>query len=382
MVLERLPLTPNGKVDRKALPAPELRRADRRPSYVRPPRTPTEEVLAGIWAEVLGSAAVGGGRRLLRPRRPLAARHAGRLARARGASASSCRCARSSSGRPSRRWPRMAERLRAERPRPALPPLRRRGARRRLPLSFAQQRLWFLDQLDRRAPPTTSPRLAASDGRARPRGARAAPATRSCDATKSLRTTFADATAAGAGDRRAAGRVRCRVVDLRGLPASAARGGGQRRRARREPPFDLSAGPLFARALLRLDPSEHVAAVTMHHIVPDGWSMGVLVRELAALYASFAQGRSVAARRAPIQYADYAVWQREWLQGEALERAALLLAGAAGGRAARCSSCRPTGRAPPCRRYRGGARRTRALARAAEREPRGAGAHARARRSS
>ena len=81
--------------------------------------------------------------------------------------------------------------------------------------------------------------------------------------------------------------------------------------------------------------------------------MGVLVRELAALYEAFRAGRPSPLPELPVQYADYAVWQREWLQGEVLERQLALLAGAAGGRAGRCWSCRRTVRARRCRRYRG-----------------------------
>ncbi len=85
-------------------------------------------------------------------------------------------------------------------------------------------------------------------------------------------------------------------------------------------PFDLAAGPLFRAALLRLSPEEHFLLVTAHHIVFDGWSRTVLHRELAALYAAFAAGRPTPLAELPIQYADFAVWQREWVQSAALDR--------------------------------------------------------------
>ena len=83
-------------------------------------------------------------------------------------------------------------------------------------------------------------------------------------------------------------------------------------------PFELSRAPLLRVQLLRLSAAEHVLLV-MHHIISDGWSMGVLVREVAALYEAYSAGRESPLPELPIQYADYAVWQREWLQGEVLE---------------------------------------------------------------
>src|SRR5262249_4410958 len=83
--------------------------------------------------------------------------------------------------------------------------------------------------------------------------------------------------------------------------------------------FDLSTGPLLRARLLRLAAEEHVLLVTLHHIISDGWSTGVLVREVGALYEAFAQGLPSPLAELPVQYADYAVSQREWLQGEVLE---------------------------------------------------------------
>src|SRR6185503_5537677 len=84
-------------------------------------------------------------------------------------------------------------------------------------------------------------------------------------------------------------------------------------------PFDLAHGPLLRTKLLRLAEDEYVALVTMHHIISDGWSMGVLVQEIATLYQAFSQGQPSPLPELPVQYADYAVCQREWLQGEVLE---------------------------------------------------------------
>jgi len=84
--------------------------------------------------------------------------------------------------------------------------------------------------------------------------------------------------------------------------------------------FDLARGPLFRAHLLRLSENEHVAVVVMHHIVSDGWSIGVLVREVGALYAAYSQGQASPLAELSVQYADYALWQRGWLQGEVLEK--------------------------------------------------------------
>jgi hypothetical protein len=85
-------------------------------------------------------------------------------------------------------------------------------------------------------------------------------------------------------------------------------------------PFDLSRGPLVRVTLLRLKEEEHVILFTMHHIVSDGWSIGLLVRELSTLYEAFSEGRPTPLPELPTQYADFAYWQREWLQGELLEQ--------------------------------------------------------------
>ena len=84
-------------------------------------------------------------------------------------------------------------------------------------------------------------------------------------------------------------------------------------------PFNLARGPLLRITLLRLAEEEHVGLLTMHHIVSDGWSTGILIREMAVLYEAFSCGRSSPLPELPIQYADFAHWQRQWLQGEVLE---------------------------------------------------------------
>ncbi len=189
-----------------------------------------------------------------------------------------------------------------------------------LPLSFAQQRLWFLDQLE---PGSSFYNIAAA---VRLDGPLNVSALNSAFAEiirrhESLRTTFASA---GGAPRQVIApelKLTLPVFDLGSLPASereaeaSLRAGEEAQR-----PFDLSIGPLLRATLLRLTDKEHVLLLTMHHIISDGWSMRVLVREVATLYEAFAAGRPSPLPEPSIQYADYAAWQREWLQGALLEK--------------------------------------------------------------
>ncbi|HKH44660.1 MAG TPA: amino acid adenylation domain-containing protein, partial [Thermoanaerobaculia bacterium] len=224
---------------------------------------------------------------------------------------------------------RIAGLLRAE-PAHAAPPLLPRpvGSPRELPLSFAQERLWFVEQLQ---PGTATYNMATV---ARLAGALDAAALgRSVDALaarhESLRTRFP-----ASRDRVGGGGAPVQVidpprtgllplVDFSGLSVSrretAARAVTETEALR---PFSLETGPLFRALLLRLDAEDHLALLSMHHAVSDGWSMGVLIRELTALYAAGAAGGSLERARLPelpVQYADFALWQRAWLQGEVLE---------------------------------------------------------------
>ncbi len=315
VTLEAMPLTVNGKVDRKALPAPE--RVGGESSYVAP-RTPTEEVLAGIWAEVLGVEQVGaedhffdlGGHSLLATQV---------MSRLRGAFGVEM---------PLRELfmaPRLADlaaRIEAARPagtQPIAPPLVPAPREGVLPLSFAQRRLWFIDQLEPGSPLYNIPAALRIEG-----PLDAAVLARCLGEVvrrhEALRTVFAAPQGTPVQVIQPAGPFALAVVDLSGLPAEerearavalAAEEAGR--------PFDLSRGPLLRASLLRLGERDHVVALTLHHIASDGWSMGILVREIAALYPAFAAGRPSPLPELPVQYADFAVWQSSWLRGEVLE---------------------------------------------------------------
>jgi amino acid adenylation domain-containing protein len=188
------------------------------------------------------------------------------------------------------------------------------------PLSFAQESLWFLDQLQ---PGSSSYNI--------PVSLRLAGALNLAALQQSLeeivrrhevlRTTIAVADGTPVQLISPPRPVLLPVIDLSHL-AQPERDAEVARRLSEEAqhPFDLARGPLLRARLLRLGESEHVLQVTLHHIVADGWSLGVLIREIGALYPAFCAGRPAPLPALPIQYADFALWQRQWLQGEQLER--------------------------------------------------------------
>ncbi|HLL48050.1 MAG TPA: condensation domain-containing protein, partial [Longimicrobiaceae bacterium] len=200
------------------------------------------------------------------------------------------------------------------------PAIRPRAERGPAPLSFAQQRLWFLYRLEGGGAAYHLPaafRLAgALDADALERALGEV-----VRRHESLRTVVAERAGEPEQVVAPAAELRLAVEGLGGLPA-AEREAAARRRVREESerPFDLERGPLFRALLLRLGAEEHVLVLCVHHVVSDGWSMGVLFGELSALYGAFARGEPSPLAELPIQYADYAVWQREHLSGEVLER--------------------------------------------------------------
>ncbi|HJX26888.1 MAG TPA: condensation domain-containing protein, partial [Thermoanaerobaculia bacterium] len=199
------------------------------------------------------------------------------------------------------------------------PVLRRRAGAEPPPLSFAQQRLWFLDQLAPGNPAYNIPLAVQLTGVLR-RSALEAAFQEVVRRHEALRTSFLSVS--GQPVQRIAGQaaVPLPLVDLEAL-GKPAQEDELRRLVRAETlrAFDLSAGPLIRTTLVRLEPCRHAVLVTMHHIVSDGWSLGVFLGELGALYAAFAEGRPSSLPELAVQYADYAVWQRTWLSGERLE---------------------------------------------------------------
>jgi amino acid adenylation domain-containing protein len=188
-----------------------------------------------------------------------------------------------------------------------------------LPLSFAQERLWFLDQLGLVGPAYNMSMALKLEG-ALDRSALERSFAELIRRHESLRTRF-EASAGGPIQLiDPPGAFAMEVRDLSRLQEADQALGVQRQSSEAlQRPFDLTRAPLLRVMLLKLAPLEHVLLLTIHHIVSDGWSMGVLSRELGSLYNAFAHGQPSPLPELPIQYADYALWQRQWLQGDVLQ---------------------------------------------------------------
>jgi amino acid adenylation domain-containing protein len=200
-----------------------------------------------------------------------------------------------------------------------LPPIPQRANRDSAPLSFAQQRLWFLDQLDPGSPLYNMPRQIWTTG-ALDESALEQALSALVARHEPLRTTFPAVDGQPVQLIAPLTSFRLPLVDLQEIPVPQ-RESEARRRALQEAhrPFDLARGPLFRATLLRLEAEEHLLLLTLHHIISDGWSMDVLFRELGVLYEAFSTGTVATLPELPIQYADYAAWQRDLLQGQVLE---------------------------------------------------------------
>jgi amino acid adenylation domain-containing protein len=317
VVLEALPLSPHGKVDRKALPAPESIGREREPI---PLRTAAEEALGAIWREVLGVERVGAGDHFLEAggHSLLAAQVAARVRERLGVEL------------PVRDLfevpvlGALAARIEAlaggAKPASPIVPVPRTGD---LPLSFAQERVWFLQQLD--------PEILSYQAQARIRfrgplhvEALRRSLTEIVRRHEIFRTTFPTAGNRPVQRFHPAWSVPLPVVDLSGLPA-----GIREMQAERETValcrrrFDVARLPLVHWVLLRLDAGDHVWLHAEHHLVHDGWSFNRIMAELMALYAAFTRGEPSPLPELPLQFADWAVWQREWMRGpEAAEQIA------------------------------------------------------------
>jgi amino acid adenylation domain-containing protein len=315
VLLDTFPLTANGKVNRHALPTPDSRRPEPDETFVAC-RTPTEELLAEIWAQVLGVERVGiyddffqlGGHSLLATQVVSRIREAFQVEM------------------PLRRLfeaptvAGLAESVDAGRgaglQAPPIVPVPRDGE---LPLSFAQQRLWFIDQLEPGGSVYNFPAAVRLKG-----PLNVAALKQSLDEIvkrhEVLRTTFAIVDGRPVQVVAPHLTLTLPIVDLRELPETEWEAEVQRLATNEaQRPFDLAEGPLVRATVLRLGEDEHVGLLTMHHIVSDGWSTGILIREMAVLYEAFCSERPASLPELPIQYADFAHWQRHWLEGEVLQ---------------------------------------------------------------
>ncbi|MDX1996532.1 MAG: non-ribosomal peptide synthase/polyketide synthase [Thermoanaerobaculia bacterium] len=310
--LEQLPLTPSGKVDRRALPAPGVGPA----AADEPPVGATEQRLAAIWSEVLGLDAVGrhgdffalGGHSLL------ATRVVSRVRAAFGVELP----LRALFEEPTvaglaREIDRLVAAERGAGDRPPLVATPREGE---LPLSFAQERLWFLEQLDGGRGTynlSVAVRLGGVLEPARLERALGEVVARH----ESLRTTFHTGPT-GAPEQRIATALAVPVRrddSLLGFTGDLEAAVAKYAATEADEPFDLSAGPLLRARLLALGADDHVFLLTVHHLVSDGWSTQVLLREVVHGYRS-----STPLPPLPVQYVDFARWQRTWLTGDELDR--------------------------------------------------------------
>jgi acyl carrier protein len=318
VLLESLPLTPNGKVDRRALPAPEYTGAEAEGSYTAAGNA-IEEMIAGIWCEVLRVERVGpldsffelGGHSLLamqvvsRVREALQCEVPVRLLfetpilREFAASIEASRLTEQG--------------LQA-------PPIQSVSRDVALPLSFAQQRLWLLNQLEPESPAYNIPVAVRLSGELN-----VAALERTLGEIikrhEVLRTTFSVKDGTPVQVIGPATPFRLALIDLstwsevereQETLVLAAREAAQ--------PFDLEQGPLLRATLLKLSEHEHVVLFTMHHIVSDGWSMTVLIKEVTILYEAFVRDQPSPLADLNIQYADYSAWQHDHLRGDVLEK--------------------------------------------------------------
>lgn len=310
MVLEQLPLSPNGKLDRQQLPAPDLSHTA---VYVAP-RTPLEETLVLVWQELLKRAEIGvednfftlGGHSLLATQlvsrlRPLFGPLPVRTLFEHPTIAQLA--------------PHLSQQIART---PSFPALQASPRPGRLPLSYAQQRLWLLHQFAGQQAAYNIPVTLRLTGGIRLDWLEQSLQTL-VDRHESLRTTFGVENGQPYQNIHPTAAVPLELRDLQHLPEPL-----REEQARKwveeevQRPFDLTNGPLWRVLLLHLAPGETICALTMHHIVTDGWSMGILVRELTQLYQAHQQNQPAVLPPLPVQYADFALWQRQYVTDEAL----------------------------------------------------------------
>ncbi|HEV3040683.1 MAG TPA: amino acid adenylation domain-containing protein, partial [Candidatus Angelobacter sp.] len=303
VLLERLPKTPNGKIDRKALPDPT-----RSAIKGRAPQTELEEVVAAIWAQVIRLDRVGaeenffdlGGHSLL------AVQVMSRIRQVLGVELP-LRCLLEN--------PTVAGvALQIERTaRTDAPPLRLVPRDQRLRLSYAQERLWFLSRYEKEASLYNVPVVLRVKGPLNKEALRAS-LQEIVNRHEALRTSFPQI------DGEAIQAI-APVSDL-ALPTQEIAESELEEFLRQQArlPFDLATGPVIRGSLVQAGSQDHVLVVVLHHIVCDGWSLGIMLQELNECYLAFSQGAASPLAPLPVQYADFAEWQREWLQGERVEK--------------------------------------------------------------
>jgi amino acid adenylation domain-containing protein len=314
--LSEMPLTSDGQLDVAALPS-HMSSAEQQSRIA--PRTDIEKALASIWGEVLQIEQLGvennffslGGHSLLAMQILSRIRDAFQIDLPLRTLFESPTIAE------------MAERLEVETGRSDgshIRAIKRADRGSELPLSFAQQRLWFLTQLDPTSAFYNIPVAVKLSGRLKVEALRRA-VDELINRHEALRTVFISRQGRPIQMIKEPAPALLRMGDISQLSRDRQIAEVEEQlREEADTPFDLIEGPLVRGRLLKVSEEEHVLMFTVHHIVSDGWSTGVMVREIGALYEAYSEGKESPLSALGIQYADYAVWQREWLQGEALQR--------------------------------------------------------------
>jgi acyl-CoA synthetase (AMP-forming)/AMP-acid ligase II/acyl carrier protein len=318
VVLDKLPLTENGKVDRRALPAPDQSRPELEKDFVAA-RSVVEETLAAIWSDVLRIERAGiqdnffelGGHSLS------ATRVVARVRQAFGVELP----LRALFETPTiEALAKTIEKLKRSDHGADAPPIVPVPRDQLLPLSFAQQRLWFLDQMDPGNWLYNIPRAIRLTGKLD------IPAMEQAlndliARHEILRTTYQVKDDQAVQVIAPELKVELPLLDLTSLPASSREAeAGRVVQERATKGFDLARDPILSGLVIRLDHEDHVLFLNTHHIASDGWSSGVMLNDLSAFYKAALEKTPSTLPPLEIQYADYAVWQRNWLKGEVLEK--------------------------------------------------------------
>jgi amino acid adenylation domain-containing protein len=315
LILGELPLTHNGKVNRKALPAPEC---SNKKSAGDAPRTPIEEIVAGIWCEILKVDSAGihdsffdlGGHSLLATQLISRIRLTFQVELSLSVLFEKSTIAAFAA--------RLEEEVRKDK-KSAMPPMRHVNRETSLPLSFAQQRLWFLHQLQPESSAYNVPIALRLQGEIQVETLERA-VTELVRRHQVLRTRLEMAGQQTTQVIAPATPVHCALTDLSMLSSEKREAEARlQMAAEARAPFDLAHGPLIRGRIFRLTSTDHLLLITLHHVACDGWSLGIMMREITALYGAYSAGQESPLPELMLQYADYAAVQREWLQGEVLE---------------------------------------------------------------
>jgi amino acid adenylation domain-containing protein len=319
--MKELPLTQNGKIDRSALPKPEDVKGQAEDPKNGWGGDAYEEIVGGIWKDILKLEHIGrddnffeiGGHSLL------ATQVISRVRKTLGVEIGVRSIFENSTIESLAGKVEIAVRGKMNLCAPPLVKVDRRNQRSGAPLSFAQQRLWFLDQLAPNNPLYNNPHVLRVEG-ALDIDALEEAINEVVKRHETLRTRIDVEQGVPVQITEAWEPWKIEVIDLSSMSLEEAEEeAGKRAKEEASAGFDLSRGSLLRIKILRLEAQKYILLYTMHHIVSDAWSMEILNKEVIAFYQAAIAGDVLTLPELPIQYSDYAIWQREWLQGEALE---------------------------------------------------------------